>query len=138
MGDFGSLRRRNGKMDINTALAVFWATFLAGMGYSYELYYKARKKEGEDFEWSKMRRTAVISVAFGLATAVVSYWRGIGLEEAEVWLTTSGATGFIIMLVDQGIAIYLKKEAPPEEPAPDPDIEAAINNNTPKEPDAPK
>ena len=107
-------------MDVNTALAVFWATFLAGMGYSYELYYKARKKEGEDFEWSKMRRTAIVSVAFGLVTAIVSYWRGIGLDEADVWLTTSGAMGFIIMLVDQAIAIYLKKTEPPA-PAPAPE-----------------
>jgi hypothetical protein len=115
-------------MDIYAALAVFWATFLAGMGYSYELYYKARKKEGEDFEWSKMRRTAVVSIVLGLTTAGVSYWRGIGLEDAELWLSTSGAMGFIIMLVDQAIAIYLKEPAPPPAPTPDPDIEAAITN----------
>lgn len=90
-------------MDWSAILAAFWATFLLGMAYSYQMFKKAVVK-GETLDLKKTGRTALISVVLGLVIAFLASNKGWTLEATDTWLTASGFGALIVVFVDQIIA----------------------------------
>ena len=93
-------------MDWNAILAAFWAVIVLAMAYSYEMYKKASKKDGEFFQLDKIWRTIIISVTLGVISAVITYTKGWTFEEIDQWGTNSGLWAFLVVLIDQIIAYY--------------------------------
>ena len=89
-------------MDVRTIILALIATLLEGMAYSWVVFQKSVKNEGDSWNPSKAGRTITIAFGMGLLAALIAAVTGWPMEDVTAWGTATGLFAWFTILIDQG------------------------------------